>query len=235
MKPKFFINATLLLMLVSFCSCGPRNGVTAPEPYYTLIRFTDPAYRNNIIVNRVYVGDTCYFEIMRGNQCIGNPNHLDYEQRHWEDYDIPERPRDPYWELPDGWFLVDWAWRYFPYRNLTLLTEMTWDKYDGNYQFDTSVPHINSGFIEEIQYLGAKELMYESHPDGNYPIFESWLNGPRNEYQFYLDMLHSKALSKDTIYDCLCAHADKCDEFWAYIQTEIAASIKKGNIHPQNK
>lgn len=232
MKARVSLFSVVVLLLL-FNSCGPRNGMTEPEPYYTLMRFTDSMYRNNVIINRVYDGDTCYYRMMRGNQCIGNPNHMDDAQRHWEDYDIPERPRDPYWELPDGWYLVDWAWRNFPYTNLTLLTEMTWDEYDGNADFDPSMPHINSGFVAEVRLVPAQILMEYSHPDGNYPMFESLHNGLRNEYWFLTDMNHTRALNNTG--DCLCEHAEKWDEFWAYIQTELAAAINNGFISPKNE
>ena len=66
---KYEVSLLSLLIAVFFSSCGWTNIVedTEPRPYVLIIKFKDPAYRNNLIVSNY--DDIEKLVLMRGNMC----------------------------------------------------------------------------------------------------------------------------------------------------------------------
>ena len=251
------LHAFYLLMLpVLFMmnSCTQRQlAMTAPEPGVTIIKIKDPVCLKNVIVWSN--DDMEKMVLMRGNRC---------EHTFWtswpspdmdgsilgatDEVNFPERYRDPFWELSDGWYLIDWAWcnlksDAYPYLGYTILTDVTFENlYEyGTCKFDKSVPHVSKPKDElyETKSIHVGDLMAYLHPDGKYKSYE----------MHYYDNL----LEKDTVYiasnqyffhcwlggylpvasnanTCLCGLADQVDAYWAELQNQLTILIKNGDL-----
>lgn len=200
-----------------FCGCESKNpvpdpevGVPAPPLSVCVIKLAKPEYKNMILVSH-FEGEDFYTNL-RGNFC-GEP--------------IGKAGYSPYWELPDGWLLVDWKWSYFPYEISAVLTEQTWDKYiwsrDNYPQWPLTEPHEDSPIGKEL-YIHVANLDIYSHGD-------KW------EYR------HSDMITKihqvygDELYkgdDCLCKQTKTMDSIWTVLQTDLSVAIEKGDLEKIN-
>ena len=234
------LHAFYLLMLpVLFMmnSCTQRQlAMTAPEPGVTIVKIKDPVCLKNVIVWSN--DDMEKMVLMRGNRC---------EHTFWTSWPSPDF-RDPFWELSDGWYLIDWAWcnlksDAYPYLGYTILTDVTFENlYEyGTCKFDKSVPHVSKPKDElyETKTIHVGDLMAYLHPDGKYKSYE----------MHYYDSI----LQKDTVYiasnqyffhcwlggylpvasnanTCLCGLADQVDAYWAELQNQLTILIKNGDL-----
>lgn len=244
----FFLPA---LFLITGCN-GGKAGMTAPKASVAIVHFKDPVYTKNLIVwgNE----NTEFFDLTRGNQC--ERTYLTASPRRDTDgsilgasgeFNFPERYRDPFWALPDGWYLIDWAWcnladQAYPDIGHTILTEVTFDNfYDyGTCVFDKSIPHITLPreeiFVMKRIYIG--DLMAYMHPDGNYPSFKISLYDDHyekdtiyvcsNQYFFHECLWHIPVASN--VRTCLCGLADQMDEYWAVLQNQLTTLINNGDL-----
>ena len=261
MKSRFFFSVhvfpILAVLLLSGCGGEPQM-MLEPEASIVIVRFKNPAYTKNVIV---WGNDNmAHLTLMRGNAC---------ERTFWRDfptrdYDgslflgetdtvkFKERYRDPFWALPDGWYLIDWAWHgigamAYPYLGNTILTDVTFENlYEyGTCNFDKSVPH--KAFARDDLYekkeIFVSDLMAYMHPDGNYPSFQLYmphshpysetgndtiLESP-NQYSYHTSLSHVPYASNVTT--CLCELDDQMDAYWATLQNQLATLINNGDLN----
>lgn len=173
MKSKIilFINCCVILLLNS-CYKGQISPHFCKPP--CIIKFKDPAYMNNVLV------------VDTGNTVFDLPGHTHCKCE----------PRPIYWELADGWYLVDWkspADIYFVYNNdVKLLLDVTYDNYKDyiindscfskslRYMMDLDVKlnpelDIYANDIYEVTKISIEHLVDYLYPNGSssYPTFES--------------------------------------------------------------
>ena len=242
----------LLILPVLFMtnSCTQRQpAMTAPEPGVTIVKLKDPLCTKNLIVwgNDDMKG----FVLMRGNEC---------EHTYWQSFPVrdadgsllggtdevnfPERYRDPFWALPDGWYLIDWAWSTYPYVGYTILTDVTFEnmyEYRSCY-FDKSLPHITKPRDElyETKYIYVGDLMAYIHPDGNYPSYELRYHSNvydkdtvfvANQYFFHSGLECGELPIASNVGTCLCGLADQMDAYWAVLQNQLTTLINNGDLN----
>ena len=252
MKARLLI-LSLLISLLFASGCGGQSGIREPKPSVGIIRIKDPVCLKNVIVWSD--DDKEIMTLDRGNQC----EHTFFQSFPRPDYDgsllgatgevnFPERYRDPFWELADGWYLIDWAWHNVannPYPNLgyTILTEVTFaNLYDyGTCIFDKSVPHISRSRDElyETRRIYIADLMAYIYPDGNYPPIEHYryikeeqkeeLVSYPNQY-FYHQGLYNAPIASNVV-TCLCDMADEMDAYWALLQNQLTTLINNGDLN----
>lgn len=227
-------------------------------PGVTIVKFNDSSYRNHLIVSN-YNRDSGGFILMRGNQCERTQwlTFWDYDadgskiDGEWN-FSFPERLHDPFWALPNGWYLIDWAWFGFdtpyPFDGNTILTEVTFDNYReyGVSDFDKSVPHRYMGNTENIfesRKIDIADLMRYSYPKGNYPSYSLRLYNKLQEtdtviicpdqYSYYEQLAHIRPVSH--VENCRCEIADELDAFWALIQSQLTTLINHGDLDKMQK
>lgn len=236
---KYFYLALISLVIVS-CDNHNSPSATAPESYVTLVKFTDPSYVNNLIVNDYKNSE--HFILMRGNRCSEN-YYMNSSGKDWP-YDFSGlEDRTPYIELTDGWYLIDWTWEGYPYNGQTLLTEVTWDNYNGEYTFDKSTSHISSNKICIKKYVSVQDLVIYSYPDGNYPTYPfkgynskgTYVDEDVNEYLYHAFLLGnahgfpSKPFLSENG-DCLCNMVEDLDTLWDVFRQQLITLIKNGDL-----
>ena len=236
---KSFLAVIVIAVMVTFISCDNQPADQQPESALTLIKFKNPSYVNNLIVTDYDNSDV--FLLMRGNNCskgyLTNTSGKDWI------YDFPSlEKRTPYIELTDGWYLVDWSWRFYPYNGQVLLTDVTWDNYNGEYSFDKSIPHISKNIYDrkDIPFI---DLVAYSFPDGNYPtfIFRSLTSNTGEEYSeelneyLYISQLYGGDQYATLGYlnpngNCLCNRVEEMDDLWDLLRTQLINVIKNGDL-----
>ena len=232
---KSFLWAVIIASIVTLSSCEKHNvNGLPPDNAVTLMKFKDPSYVNNLIVNEYDAG----FLLMRGNKCSAGYLFNTYGNA-WNYGFEPLDERIPYIELTDGWYLIDWSWYGYPYNGKALLTEVTWDNYKGEYSFDKSTPHI-SGNIFEKRDVNFMDLVAYSYPDGNYPLYtfhypNSSYVEEVNEYLYFSYLIggpyagpHINFLSSNG--DCLCNRVEEMDALWNLIRSQLNTLIQNGDL-----
>ncbi|MBQ6764141.1 MAG: hypothetical protein IJP45_03025 [Paludibacteraceae bacterium] len=233
---RLFLSAIIIASIITLSSCHSGSEADLPpDNDVTLIKFKDPSYVNNLIVNDYSTG----FFLMRGNRC--NAGYL--KNTYGKDWNYSFEPLDertPYIELIDGWYLIDWSWNCYPYNGQTLLTEVTWDNYKGEYFFDKSTPHI-SGNIFEKRGVNFMDLVAYTYPNGNYPLFtfhypNSSYVEEVNEYLYFSYLIggpyagpHIDFLSGNG--DCLCNRVEEMDALWDLIRSQLITLIQNGDLY----
>ena len=247
---QFFL--LMCICALSFTNCdGRQPQAVEPESYVTIVKFTNPSYINNLIVTD-YGGDNLF--LMKGNLCE-HTHYISFPEKDVDgtiingdtEFNFPERIRNPFWELPDGWYLIDWAWyglsTAYPYDGNTILTETNFQNYRENpsSEFDKSIPHISFNSKKDIfdaRMINIADLMAYSYPDGNYPSYEyHYFNKNTgvdttetifNQYFYHKKLCHTRPVSNIT--NCLCEIADEMDKYWSLLQEQIAELIQNGDL-----
>lgn len=246
MKTKiYFLTVCLSALLIS---CENNNSYAPkPKPHLSVFKFKNPDYRNHLIV---YDGNE-HFVFINGNTC----DKAFYKQ--WplngvsEEIEFTERFRNPFWELPDGWFLTDWAWgggsfiHAYPdeYYGNVILTDVTVDNYksyllEGSYLFSKDLAHIKlpSDEIFEQRFIYIEDLLQCLYPDGNYPLIDCHEWNVKNNIDTVLTM--SQLYYHDALFNspsvaleetCLCEKAVEMDEYWGLLQRQLTEVINNGD------
>lgn len=230
-----FLLAIIVVIAAFFCSCERPTGPGLPPALsVTIVKFKDPSYANNLIVNDY--GKDKEFILMRGNRC--SAGYLkDFMGKDWTYNFEPMEGRIPYIELSDGWYLIDWTWLYYPYNGNVLLTEVTWDNYNGEARFDHSTPHISAKNLIEKKGINVMDLVAYSYPDGNYPKYHfRYLNSDYeadlNEY-YLIDQFEccgEEFLPRGGD-DCWCDRVEEMDALWDLLRTQINTLIQNGDLY----
>lgn len=272
-----FLSIMLICMLVICYGCNnevdpreteenPTQSTTTtpsqdlePQPYVLIVKFKDPSYKEHLIVSDYSNGEGGDFILMRGNNCERTQyltfGYLDADGSKingeaW-DFAFPERLRDPFWALPDGWYLIDWAWSIstpYPFRGNTVLTEITFDNYRnyGVSEFDNSVPHISKDYKElyDQKEIKIADLMGYSYPDGKYPSYKLHIYGKYTYRDYNYDYDYDRTFTNPNSYhqalmrvqpvshvkNCLCEVADELDTYWAQLQNQLTTLINNGDL-----
>lgn len=223
--------ASIIGIALVSCENNSQYQEEAPDSWVNIIKFTNPSYVNYLIVNDY--GEEFFF-LVRGNHCSANylKNSSDKE---WI-YDFPSlESRIPYIELTDGWYLIDWTWQYYPHNGKTLLTDVTWKNYHGEYTFDRSTPHISENAFQKKE-IGIANLVAYSCPDGNYPTFK-YDTVSLNEYIYFNTLIGGRYsymgiptpfLGSDGY--CLCSRVEELDALWNLIRQQLINLIKNGDL-----
>ena len=196
MKTKFFY-AMLVMVAALLCSCNPS--FTEPRNTITVVKLKKSEYKNYVLAS--HFKDVDHFESLRGNNC---------------EEPIGKAGNSPYWELADGWLLVDWKWHGFPYAISTALTEQTWDNFEwrntnGNHQtWPLTEPHTKENPIKETVYIAVANL--EKYSNTHYGDEMAQLI----YYNFHQELL--------------CDKSEKMDSIWTILQSELSAAIKNGDL-----
>lgn len=235
MKTKIYL-LLVSFSILTFVSCDNNSQLEVPEPEHTLtlIHFTEPSYVNHLIVNDYENAES--FLLMRGNQC--DSEYLkNTSGQEWR-YEFESlNNRIPYIKLVDDWYLVDWSWYMYPLNGQTLLSEVTWDNYNGEYTFDKSIPHI-TGNIYERKDIVIKDLIVYSCPDGKYPTFmydsKDAHSGEEsteevNEYVYYSRILTYPYLEENG--NCPCNRVEELDALWDVFRQQLDKLIKNGDLN----
>ena len=217
---KFFMYAIVALTTAAFFFCGcehenpvPGSDANDPEPPLSVcvLKLAKPEYKNMILVSH-FEGENFYTNL-RGNKCgepIGNSGY------------------SPYWELPDGWLLVDWKWSGFPYVISAVLTEQTWDKYtwspDNFPKWELTEPHEDNPIAKEL-YVKVANLDIYSHGD-------KW-DYKQSDMIFKIRKAQGDGFVAEGD-DCLCKQTKTMDSIWTVLQTDLSAAIQKGDLEKIN-
>lgn len=231
-----------ILAILTFCSCDNNNvshNPTGPTPWVTIIKFTKPEYVNNLIVSDYKNFDN--FILMRGNECSAN-YLMNFHSQNWNHRFPSLEDRTPYIELTDGWYLVDWTWYHYPYDGKTLLTEVTWDIYNGECNFDKSVPHISKNVFQkkEIEFASFVTYLFQN---GECPMFDIYVDYYKdtvraNEY-LYFSSIFGHLDGFDGNYGdflegpedrCLCNLTEELDDLWETIRQQLINIINNGDL-----
>ena len=205
----------VILIFTSNLLTGCEQNASAPPPSVTILKLKQPIYKNYILANYFSGGDSII--LMRARRCEEPTGQAGYS---------------PYWELPDGWLLVDWKWFSFPYNaGLALLTEQTWDKaeYRDGKQFPqkwpVSEPHILQP-VEKIYYIKAEDLA--KYANTKYPdMLVRLISGYGLEYG-------GVECSTDAGSTCFCEQSDLADSLWTIVQNDLSVAIKNGDLEHIN-
>ena len=254
MKTKNILFYLSFIPIIFLFGCNQEKDVEPPQSI-TIVKFKDPAYTKNVIV---WNNDNMEkMVLLRGNKC---------EHTFWTCFPIydrdgssmlgetdevkfPERYRDPFWALPDGWYLIDWAWcnlksEAYPYLGYTILTDVTFDnlyEYKSCY-FDKSLPHVSlpKDQLYEQKIIRIADLMAYIHPDGKYPSYEfSYYDNhfekdtvfvAPNQYFFHC-WLGGYLPIASNVQTCLCGLADQVDNYWAELQNQLTILIENGDLN----
>ena len=225
---KIFVTISLVGVLVA-CSDQSSGTPEPSSPIITITHFSDLNYTNNIIVTNYE--ELNQFLLMRGNECMRNPNTGDkYEE--WP-YDVPATIRSPYIELADGWYLIDWSWNGYPYDGNIILTDITWENYDGSFYFEKSHKYIENSKnnIYHSMHIRLANLMVYTYPDSQYPKyhfnasechnFEE--NEEHNEFMMITHLRHSTP--------CLCEDlSDMYDKMWELLREQLIKVIQNNDL-----
>ena len=246
----------LAFMILTFTHCRRRGSqVPTPEPHVTIVKFENPSYMKHLIV-RAYEGND-EMVLMRGNMCE-ETYYSDFPEKDADgtlidgsfEFDFPARLHDPFWEVGDGWYLIDWAWfgleSAYPYDGNTILTEVTFDNYLDNkscFFNKSTTPHItfkDKKEIFETKLIKIADIMAYYYPDGDYPSYSIHQYNKEYGYDvietfpnqyYYHQCLQTTNRVSYNICNCLCEIADEMDEYWSLIQEQIKTIISNGDLN----
>lgn len=228
--------AASLIVVFSACSQVQVNYDPDPPHIITIMHFSDLAYTNNLIVTDYK--DIEKFVLMRGNECMRDEWTNDsYEE--WP-FDFPIIRRSPYIELTEGWYLIDWTWLNYPYDGQIILTDITWENYDGNFYFDKSLPHITNNNFYETKFIKLTDLMEYSYPNGQYPTYQFKAHRNDGLADYYEDTVYNEYQIIDKFFrmnflsveqSCACGdQSDTLDKMWEVLRQQITTVIKNGDL-----
>ena len=210
-----------LCLLIMFITTGCPS-TPPPNLSHTvrLIKFKEASDKDYILANYVPKGKYStgeYAQMMSHNMCTFHPDHLYIND--WN-FEFPESHHLPYWELPNGWLLVDWRYHSFPhYKDQTVTLNQKWEtlyEYDSWFFPKDMIRHKNpiSAWIE----VDLHQL--ETFLDKTYSIEVLQLvNQTKNSWDFY---------DVDDGY-CSCEIPEKLDSIWAGFQLDLFEFIEAGN------
>ena len=185
-----------------------------------LIKLKDPTDKDYILAHYEPKGKYStgeYAQVMRYNMCTSHPNH--HYINEWI-FDFSESHHTPYWELPNGWLLVDWRYYDFPYNTTSaVILNQKWEtlyEYD-NWFFPKELIRHNDPILE---YVDVNLLKLEESLEKKYTIeILQLVNQTKSPWEFY---------NVDGGY-CSCEIPEKLDSIWAVFQADLSEFIEIGN------
>lgn len=223
------LSICLLTLLLTNCEVPwLDNGHSLMYYNVVIIKLGDSTYKNKILAylrdDRYATGKEVPTMSMRYNMCVAHP--LNMSAPEWI-FDFPESPRVPYWELADGWLLIDWRWPLYPYnRSSSVIIDRGWNDYfngiwkysrDEIIDYDPIVGWIN------IPIDKVAKCMNKKYSNTTYNLVNaasgsgSHLN--RDDY-----------LIIDGQSVCLCEIPNVMDSIWSELQTDLSNIITSKGI-----
>lgn len=221
MKNVLFLVKLLMLTLIIFVATGCP---TLPPPDLSssirLIKFNDSTDKNYILAHyesESRYSDGEYAQVMRFNMCTSHSDHHYIDE--WR-FDFPESHRFPYWDLPNGWLLIDWRYYGFPYnKDQAVVLNQKWETL---YQYDS--------------WFFPKDMIRHKNPIVEWIEVDLHLLGTALEKTYSTEVLQLVNQTKnigefydDTQGNCACEIPDKLDSIWSVFQADLSNFIEAGN------
>ena len=199
------------------------TGCSTPMPNLShtvrLIKFKDASDKDYILANYVPIGKYStgeYAQMMSHNMCTSHRHH-NY-MAVWN-FNFPESHHLPYWELTNGWLLIDWRYYSFPhYKDQTVTLKQKWETL---YEYDS--------------WFFPKDMIRHKKP------ISEWIEVDLHQLETFLEKTYSTEVlqlvnqTKNAwdFYDvddgyCSCEIPEKLDSVWSVIQTDLSAFIEAG-------
>lgn len=220
MKNNSYLITLSICLLIMFITTGCSTPMPNLSHTVRLIKFKDASDKDYILANYVPIGKYStgeYAQMMSHNMCTSHRHH-NY-MAVWN-FNFPESHHLPYWELTNGWLLIDWRYYSFPhYKDQTVTLKQKWEtlyEYDSWFFPKDMIRHKKpiSEWIEvDLHQLGtALEKTYSTE-------VLQLVNQTKNIWEFY----------DDTQGNCACEIPDKLDSIWSVFQADLSNFIEAGN------
>ena len=220
MKNNSYLITLSICLLIMFITTGCSTPMPNLSHTVRLIKFKDASDKDYILANYVPIGKYStgeYAQMMSHNMCTSHRHH-NY-MAVWN-FNFPESHHLPYWELKNGWLLIDWRYYSFPhYKDQTVTLKQKWEtlyEYDSWFFPKDMIRHKKpiSEWIEvDLHQLGtALEKTYSTE-------VLQLVNQTKNIWEFY----------DDTQGNCACEIPDKLDSIWSVFQADLSNFIEAGN------
>ena len=202
------VHLILILTALLVIGCDKQ---TDNSGFVFVMKFKQPEYKDNVLAYYFFGGDSLYG--ISDNRC--------------ED-PIGKTKSYPYWELPNGWLLVDWKWMNLPYLDFggaekVLLTNQTWDEFKGYSANNANIP---TWPLSEPHIMEPLEDFFCILPNKLEKYCQSTYGEKMKENIYTTQFCIND--STDSSGKCLCEIADTMDSIWTILQRDLSVAIENG-------
>lgn len=220
MKNNSYLITLSICLLIMFITTGCSTPMPNLSHTVRLIKFKDAADKDYILANYVPIGKYStgeYAQMMSHNMCTSHRHH-NY-MAVWN-FNFPESHHLPYWELTNGWLLIDWRYYSFPhYKDQTVTLKQKWETL---YEYDS--------------WFFPKDMIRHKKP------ISEWIEVDLHQLETFLEKTYSievlqlvnQTKNAGDFYEvdagyCSCEIPEKLDSIWSVIQTDLSAFIETGS------
>ena len=220
MKNSSYLITLSICLLIMFITTGCSTPMPNLSHTVRLIKFKDASDKDYILANYVPIGKYStgeYAQMMSHNMCTSHRHH-NY-MAVWN-FNFPESHHLPYWELTNGWLLIDWRYYSFPhYKDQTVTLKQKWETL---YEYDS--------------WFFPKDMIRHKKP------ISEWIEVDLHPLETFLEKTYSievlqlvnQTKNAGDFYEvdagyCSCEIPEKLDSIWSVIQTDLSAFIEAGS------
>lgn len=220
MKNNSYLITLSICLLIMFITTGCSTPMPNLSHTVRLIKFKDASDKDYILANYVPIGKYStgeYAQMMSHNMCTSHRHH-NY-MAVWN-FNFPESHHLPYWELTNGWLLIDWRYYSFPhYKDQTVTLKQKWETL---YEYDS--------------WFFPKDMIRHKKP------ISEWIEVDLHQLETFLEKTYSievlqlvnQTKNAGDFYEvdagyCSCEIPEKLDSIWSVIQTDLSAFIEAGS------
>ena len=220
MKNSSYLITLSICLLIMFITTGCSTPMPNLSHTVRLIKFKDASDKDYILANYVPIGKYStgeYAQMMSHNMCTSHRHH-NY-MAVWN-FNFPESHHLPYWELTNGWLLIDWRYYSFPhYKDQTVTLKQKWETL---YEYDS--------------WFFPKDMIRHKKP------ISEWIEVDLHQLETFLEKTYSievlqlvnQTKNAGDFYEvdagsCSCEIPEKLDSIWSVIQTDLSAFIEAGS------
>ena len=220
MKNNSYLITLSICLLIMFITTGCSTPMPNLSHTVRLIKFKDASDKDYILANYVPIGKYStgeYAQMMSHNMCTSHRHH-NY-MAVWN-FNFPESHHLPYWELTNGWLLIDWRYYSFPhYKDQTVTLNQKWETL---YEYDS--------------WFFPKDMIRHKKP------ISEWIEVDLHQLETFLEKTYSievlqlvnQTKNAGDFYEvdagyCSCEIPEKLDSIWSVIQTDLSAFIEAGS------
>lgn len=220
MKNNSYLITLSICLLIMFITTGCSTPMPNLSHTVRLIKFKDASDKDYILANYVPIGKYStgeYAQMMSHNMCTSHRHH-NY-MAVWN-FNFPESHHLPYWELTNGWLLIDWRYYSFPhYKDQTVTLKQKWETL---YEYDS--------------WFFPKDMIRHKKP------ISEWIEVDLHQLETFLEKTYSTEVlqlvnqTKNAwdFYDvddgyCSCEIPEKLDSVWSVFQADLSNFIEAGN------
>lgn len=220
MKNNSYLITLSICLLIMFITTGCSTPMPNLSHTVRLIKFKDASDKDYILANYVPIGKYStgeYAQMMSHNMCTSHRHH-NY-MAVWN-FNFPESHHLPYWELTNGWLLIDWRYYSFPhYKDQTVSLKQKWETL---YEYDS--------------WFFPKDMIRHKKP------ISEWIEVDLHQLETFLEKTYSievlqlvnQTKNAGDFYEvdagyCSCEIPEKLDSIWSVIQTDLSAFIEAGS------